>query len=105
MRKGRSGACFTMSSEQDKEYRGILSVILYLAFAVIAAHLYYVGYDTWQRRGLTLPVLDQFLINLNRNLHLFDSLTVNKLVALVPLAVYTFGNKPRKTLTITGAGC
>lgn len=90
-----------MSSEQDKEYRGILSVILYLAFAVIVAHLYYVGYDTWHRRGLTLPVLDHFLINLNRSLHLFDSLAISKLVALVPLAVYTFGNKPRKTLTIT----
>ncbi len=90
-----------MSSEQDKEYRGILSVILYLAFAVIAGHLYYVGYDTWHHKGLTLPVLDHFLINLNRNLHLFDSLAISKLVALVPLAVYTFGNKPRKTLAIT----
>ena len=90
-----------MSTEQDKEYKGILSVILYLAFAVIAGHLYYFVYDTWHRKGLTFPILDQFLVNLNRNLHLFDNPSVSKLVALIPLGVYTFGNKPRKALNIT----
>ncbi len=90
-----------MSTEQDKEYRGILAVILYLAFAVVAAHLYFYGYDTWQRQGFTYPLIDRFLLKLNQQVHLFDSPVVSKLVALLPLAVYSFGNKPRKTLTIT----
>ncbi|RYC66511.1 conjugal transfer protein MobC [Spirosoma sordidisoli] len=90
-----------MSTEQDKEYRGILAVILYLAFAIIASHLYFFGYETWQGNGFTHPLIDKFLINLNQRLHLFSSPGISKLLALLPLAVYSFGNKPKKTLTIT----
>ncbi|MBO0936427.1 TraM recognition domain-containing protein [Fibrella sp. HMF5335] len=90
-----------MSAEQDKEYRGILSVILYLAFAVIAGHLYFYGYETWQRQGLSHAVLDRFLVNLNNNLHVLERPGISKLIALVPLSVYVFGNKAKKSLDIT----
>ena len=90
-----------MSSEQDKEYKGILSVILYLAFTVVVSHLYFYGFETWQRQGFTYPLIDRLLINLNRNVQIFQNPSISKFIALIPLAVYTFGNKPRKTLTIT----
>ena len=65
------------------------------------AHLYFYGYDTWHRQGFTNPILDRFLINLDRTLHLFSYPTISKPIALLRLAMYTFGNKLKKTLAIT----
>lgn len=92
------------TSEQDREYRGVLSLLLAMGFAVTAAHLYFICYDSLELRGLTHPALDRFLVNLNRSLRLFTDPLLSKTAALLLLGVYALGNKSRKSLTATWAG-
>lgn len=92
------------TSEQDREYRGVLSLLLSMGFAVLAAHLYFYGYDSLEARGLTHPVVDRFLLNLNGSLRLFNNPLLSKAAALLLLGVYALGNKSRKKLTATWAG-
>lgn len=92
------------TSEQDREYRGVLSLLLAMGFAVLAAHLYFFCYDSLEVRGLTHPVVDRFLLNLNRSLRLFNNPLLSKAAALLLLGVYALGNKSRKKLTATWAG-
>lgn len=92
------------TSEQDREYRGILAFLLSMGFAVMAAHFYFFCYDSLAARGLTHPVADRFLLNLNRTLRLFDNPLLSKGAALLLLGVYALGNKSKKQLTATWAG-
>lgn len=92
------------TSEQDREYRGVLSLLLAMGFAVLAAHLYFFCYDSLEARELTHPVVDRFLLNLNRSLRLFNNPLLSKAASLLLLGVYAMGNKSRKKLTASWAG-
>ena len=88
---------------QDKEYRGILNMLLFMSLALIGFHLYFFCYDTLQSLGFNFALLDRFILSVDRATHLFSHPLYSKLAALFLLGVWTFGNKTRKQLNVSWA--
>ena len=88
---------------QDKEYRGVLTMLLLMSLALIGFHLYFFCYDTLAGLGLTVGLLDRFILSIDRATHLFSHSLYAKLAALVLLGIWTFGNKTRKKMGVTWA--
>ncbi len=86
---------------QDKEYRGALSVLLFMSMTLIGFHLYFYCYDTLTSLGLSFRLLDRFILNLDRTTHLFSHPLNSKLAAMLLLSVWALGNKTRKRLNVT----
>ena len=86
---------------QDKEYRGILNMLLFMSLALIGFHLYFFCYDSLQSIGFSLALLDRFILSIDRATHLFSHPLYSKLAALFLLGIWTFGNKTRKKLNVT----
>ncbi|PRY27807.1 type IV secretory system conjugative DNA transfer VirD4/TraG family protein [Spirosoma oryzae] len=89
------------SSEQDKEFRGVLNTILYIGWAILIFHLYVYCNSSLEKLGIPLTILNEFVVSLNNSTHLFGNTWAAKLAALVPLIVYSFGNKARKDILTT----
>ncbi|ADB42656.1 conjugal transfer protein MobC [Spirosoma linguale] len=88
---------------QDKEYRGILNMLLFMSLALIGFHLYFFCYDTLQSIGFSFALLDRFILSIDRATHLFSHPVYSKIAALLLLGIWTFGNKTRKQLNVTWA--
>lgn len=88
---------------QDKEYRGILNMLLFMSLALIGFHLYFFCYDTLQSLGFSFALLDRFILSIDRATHLFSHPIYSKIAALLLLGIWTFGNKTRKQLNVTWA--
>lgn len=86
---------------QDKEYRGALSVLLFMSMTLIGFHLYFYCYDTLTSLGLNFKLLDRFILNLDRTTHLFSHPLNSKLAAMLLLSVWALGNKTRKRINVT----
>ena len=89
------------NSEDDKEYKGILSTILYIGWAILIFHLYVYCNNSFSKLGIPLGLLNNFIVALNDFTHLFNNTWAAKLAALLPLCLYTFGNKAKKDITTT----
>ncbi len=85
---------------QDKEYRGALSVLLFMSMTLIGFHLYFYCYDTLTSLGLSFRLLDRFILNLDCTTHLFSHPLNSKLAAMLLLSVWALGNKTRKRLNV-----
>ena len=88
---------------QDKDYRGILNMLLFMSLALIGFHLYFFCYDTLARIGFSFALLDRFILSIDRATHLFSHPLYSKLAALLLLGIWAFGNKTRKKLDVTWA--
>ena len=86
---------------QDKEYRGVLNMLLFMSLALIGFHLYFFCYDTLARFGFRFSLLDRFILGIDRATHLFSHPLYSKLAALFLLGIWTFGNKTRKKINVT----
>lgn len=82
------------STEQDKEYRGILNTIILMGYAILLFHFYVFCHNVLQQLGLPLGLLDRFIRSLNNATHVFDRVWFSKLVALFFLLTYVLGNRP-----------
>lgn len=89
------------NNERDREFKGVLTLTLLAGFVILQLNLYYFCYDSLSSRGLTFRLLDQFVLNLNRQFHLFSGTVPSKAVSLLFLGVYAFGNKAKKAIDIT----
>lgn len=83
--------------QNDWVHKGILSV----CFAILSVHVYFFCYDSLEARGYTWGIVDNFLLKLNRQVHLFDNTLYTKLVCFGLLALYGWANKPKRDLTTT----
>ena len=88
-------------SDHDKEFRGVLNVLLYIGFTIIAMHLYFFCYDTLMQAGYTHPQLDRLIRRLQASTVLMNSPAIVKSAALVLLLIYTLGNKAKKSVGAT----
>lgn len=89
------------NTEEDKEYKGILNTILYFGWAILIFHLYVYCNNSFAKLGIPLGLLNNFIVALNDFTHLFNNTWAAKLAALLPLCVYTFGNKAKKDINTT----
>lgn len=89
------------NNERDREFKGILTLTLLTGFMILVLNLYYFCYDSLLSRGVTFRILDEFILNLNRQFHLFSGTTPSKSVSLLFLGVYAFGNKAKKAIEAT----
>lgn len=88
-------------TEHDKDYRGVLNTILYIGFAILFFHLYIYCHGVFEKLGIPLTILDNFIRSLNDLTHLFNNTWASKLAALVFLILYSIGNKSKKNIGAT----
>jgi type IV secretory pathway TraG/TraD family ATPase VirD4 len=89
------------NEQQQSEWvhRGVLVV----SFTILVAHAYYFCFDSLEARGYTWSIINNFLLRINRNWHLFSNTVYTKLICLVMLGLYGWANRPKKDLTTTWA--
>ncbi len=85
----------------DKEYRGVLMMLLVMSLTLVGFHLYFYCYDTVAALGFNFGLLDRFILRLDQKTHLFSHPLYAKIAALLLLGIWTFGNKARKRLYVT----
>jgi hypothetical protein len=85
---------------QDKEYRGVLNMLLIIALALIGFHLYFYCYDTLLALGFRFALLDRFILSIDRATGLFSHSLYSKIAAMMVLGIWAFGNKTRKKLNV-----
>lgn len=85
--------------QNDWVHKGVLTV----SFVILMVHVYYFCFDSLESRGYTWSIINNFLLKVNRRIHIFDSTFYTKLICLLLLRVYGWANKPKKDLTTTWA--
>ncbi|QHV95605.1 YWFCY domain-containing protein [Spirosoma endbachense] len=83
--------------QNDWVHRGILSV----SFVILMVHAYFFCFDSLETRGYTWTIVNNFLLKVNRQSHLFTNTLYTKLICLGLLGLYGWANKPKKDLTTT----
>ena len=85
--------------QNDWVHKGVLTV----SFFILMVHVYFFCFDSLEARGYTWTIVNNFLLKLNRQSHLFDNTIVTKLICLGLLGLYGWANKPKRDLTTTWA--
>ncbi|AUD05325.1 YWFCY domain-containing protein [Spirosoma pollinicola] len=83
--------------QNDWVHKGVLTV----SFVILMVHVYFFCFDSLESRGYTWSIINNFLLKINRHIHIFDSTIYTKLICLLLLRVYGWANKPKKDLTTT----
>ncbi|SFE31280.1 YWFCY domain-containing protein [Spirosoma endophyticum] len=83
--------------QNDWVHKGVLTV----SFVILMVHVYFFCFDSLESRGYTWSIIDDFLLKINRHIHIFDNTIYTKLICLLLLRVYGWANKPKKDLTTT----
>ena len=89
------------NTEQDKEYNGIMLLMLYVGWATLLAHVYVYCNNAFQLLGIPLGIVNRLIVSIDASTHLFSQIWAAKLVALLWLLVYIFGSKAKKNITST----
>lgn len=83
--------------QNDWVHKGVLTA----SFVILMVHVYFFCFDSLESRGYTWSIINDFLLKINRHIHIFDSTIYTKLICLLLLRVYGWANKPKKDLTTT----
>lgn len=91
-----------MSNANEQQHNDtVLGILLKASFVLLALHIYYFCYDSFESRGASWGYIDKLLLGINKQTHLFDNTLYAKLVCLFLMGLYGWGNKPKKDLTST----
>ena len=83
--------------QNDWIHKGVLTA----SFVILMVHVYFFCFDSLESRGYTWSIINDFLLKINRHIHIFDNTIYTKLICLLLLRVYGWANKPKKDLTTT----
>lgn len=91
--------------QQEDDLRALESIVQFargLGVFFLILHVYWFCYEWLSGHGLTWPVIDRLLLNVQQTTHLFSRPVATKLCAVLFLAVGCYGTKSVRNGKVNG---